>query len=412
MNIHEKESFTIETEVYPVDGFLFGAIHSGIKKKKKDLSLIVCPEGASVGATYTTNKTKAAPVVLSMQHMASPTIKAVVINSGNANACTGMAGYQNALNTAKLVASLCGAEPEEVLVSSTGVIGVPLPMACIEKGLPKVYKHLEAGKLNEVAEGIMTTDTQKKTFGLKVFLPGIGKEVTLSGIAKGSGMIHPNMATMLGFVMTDLAISQSLLQSMTKHVVEDTFNMVTVDGDTSTNDMFAVLASGALKNEALELHPLDGEIFKAALHAMAEALSISIAKDGEGASKLLTVKLKGAATDADAKKLAKSVVSSSLVKAAFFGMDANWGRIICALGYADAAFEPEHLTLALSSSGGTITLMEDGVGLAFDEAFALEVLKPEAIDILIELKDGESSAVAWGCDLTYDYVKINGAYRT
>lgn len=408
-----QPSYKIINEVLPVKGFQFSAIHSGIKKKKTDLCVIVCPNGASAGATFTTNKTKAAPVVLSSLHMSSEKIKAIVINSGNANACTGIKGYQDALKTAQLTASLLDAQVEEVLVSSTGIIGVPMPMHCIEEGLPKLMKELSENNLNDVAEAIMTTDTTKKTFGIQFTLPSTEQTVTLSGIAKGSGMIHPNMATMLGFVLTDLNVDQNLLKTLTKAVVEDTFNMVTVDGDTSTNDMFAVLASGALENPVVnDLNSEDATAFKVALTEMAKALSISIAKDGEGASKLLTVKLSGAKSLTDARKLAKSVVSSSLVKAAFFGMDANWGRIICALGYADAHFTPEDLSLTLASSGGELPLMKDGVGLVFDEDYALEVLKPAEIDILIDLKDGSEKAVAWGCDLTYEYVKINGAYRT
>lgn len=396
----------------PVNGFQYASIHAGLKKKRKDLSLIYCPNGAVAAATFTTNKTKAAPVVLSTAHMASEKIKAIIINSGNANACTGMKGYQDALKTCELTASWLSILPEEVLVSSTGVIGVPLPMPLIEKGIPAVVGALPEGSLEDVAEGIMTTDTMKKTFTTHFVLSDSGKTVRLSGIAKGSGMIHPNMATMLGFVMTDLAIEPELLKQLTKEIVDETFNMVTVDGDTSTNDMFVVLASGALENDILTADSPDLPAFKTALFEMAKALSISIAKDGEGASKLLQVKLSGAKSPADAKALAKSVVSSSLVKAAFFGMDANWGRIICALGYADAHFTPEDLSLSLKSSAGEVHLMVNGAGIVFDEDHALNVLQPDVIDICISLNDGPYSAEAWGCDLTYEYVKINGAYRT
>ncbi len=396
----------------PVNGFQYASIHAGFKKKKKDLALIYCPNGATAAATFTTNKTKAAPVVLSSAHMASKLIKAIIINSGNANACTGVKGYQDALKTCEMTAALLNISTEEVLVSSTGVIGVPLPMPVMEKGLPTLVACLNEGTLEEVAEGIMTTDTAKKTFTSHILLSESGKTVRLSGIAKGSGMIHPNMATMLGFVMTDVAIEAALLQQLTKEIVDQTFNMVTVDGDTSTNDMFVVLASGALGNTPLTADSPDLPEFKAALFEIAKALSISIAKDGEGATKLLQVKLKGAKTEKDAKSLAKSVVASSLVKAAFFGMDANWGRIICALGYADAHFTPEELNLSLKSSAGEVHLMIDGAGIPFDEDHALKVLSPDVIDICISLKDGNCEAEAWGCDLTYDYVKINGAYRT
>ena len=401
----------IKTELMPVNGFLYSAIHSGIKRMKKDLSLIVCPDGAVAAGTFTTNKTKAAPVVFSEQNIKNPLVKAVVINSGNANACTGVQGFHDANTTAQMAAELLGADISEILLSSTGVIGVNLPMNAITNGLPKAYHKLSPHGLDEVAFGILTTDTMVKQFSTQVTLRD-GSVATLSGIAKGSGMIHPNMATMLGFVMTDANIEKSVLTQMTKAIVAETFNMVTVDGDTSTNDMFLVLSSCKLGNPMIDEEGDDYEAFKKSLTGIAKALSIAIAKDGEGASKLLTVKLSGAPTLDDARKLAKSVVSSSLVKAAFFGKDANWARIICALGYAGAAFNPDMVTLKLSSTGGCIELMHQGAPVAFDEAFALTVLDPDAIDIIIELNQGSFDAEAWGCDLTYDYVKINGAYRT
>ena len=401
----------IKTELAPINGFLYSAIHSGIKRMKKDLSLIVCPDGAVAAGTFTTNKTKAAPVIFSEQNIKNPLVKAVVINSGNANACTGVQGYKDATTTAQIAAELIGTDPGEILLSSTGVIGVNLPMNAITSGLPKAFLKLSSHGLDEVAFGILTPDTMVKQFSTEVALTD-GTVATLSGIAKGSGMIHPNMATMLGFVMTDVNIDKSTLTQMTKSIVDETFNMVTVDGDTSTNDMFLVLSSCKLENQMIDTESSDYEAFKKGLTEIAKALSISIAKDGEGASKLLTVKLSGAATLLDARKLAKSVVSSSLVKAAFFGKDANWGRIICALGYADAEFSPDNVTLKLASTGGTIELMHLGAPVIFDEAFALTVLDPDTIDIIIELNQGNHSAEAWGCDLTYDYVKINGAYRT
>jgi len=401
----------IKTELIPVNGFMYSAIHAGIKRMKKDLSLIVCPDGAVAAGTFTTNKTKAAPVVFSEQNIQGPKVKAVVINSGNANACTGIKGYDDANTTAQIMADLMGAEISEILLASTGVIGVPLPMNAMISGLPKAYHKLSPMGLEEVAFGILTTDTIVKQFSTQIKLSD-GKLATISGIAKGSGMIHPNMATMLGFVMTDINIDKTLLTQMTKSIVDETFNMVTVDGDTSTNDMFLVLSSCKLDNPPITAETEDYEAFKNGLKEIAKALSIAIAKDGEGASKLLTVKLSGAPTLDDARKLAKSVVSSSLVKAAFFGKDANWGRIICALGYADATFSPDSVTLKLASSGGCIELMHMGAPVIFDEAYALTVLDPNAIDIIVELNQGDYAAEAWGCDLTYDYVKINGAYRT
>lgn len=397
----------------PVDGFLFSSIHAGIKKKRKDLSLIYCPKGAVCAATFTTNKTKAAPVVYSALQMSKDKpMKAIVVNSGNANACTGIKGYENTCTTAEVAAKLLNIAPDEVLISSTGIIGVPLPMKAIQTGLPKAVAALSPLGLADVAEGIMTTDTVKKTFSTTLTLPSTGQTATLSGIAKGSGMIHPNMATMLSFVLSDVSIDQQTLKKMTSEIVAETFNMVTVDGDTSTNDMFLVMTSGALENPEITEESPDWLPFKNALCEMAKALAISIAKDGEGASKLLTVKLSGADTLEDARVLAKSVISSSLVKAAFFGNDANWGRIICALGYAGAPFDPDQLTLHLKSVAGEIELMTKGTGIVFDEDYALKVLKEPQIDILINLGDGPYAAEAWGCDLTYDYVKINGAYRT
>jgi glutamate N-acetyltransferase/amino-acid N-acetyltransferase len=403
----------IKTTLQPVNGFLFSSIHAGIKKKRKDLSLIYCPEGAVCAGTFTTNKTKAAPVVYSEALMKKGhPIKAVVINSGNANACTGMKGYDNAVVTANTIAELLAIDPQEVLLSSTGIIGVQLPMDKLLGGLPEVASALTANGLGDVAEGILTTDTTEKTFSTTFKLPSSNQLVTLSGIAKGSGMIHPNMATMLSFVFTDIAIDPSALKKMTSSIVDETFNMVTVDGDTSTNDMFLVMASGALGNPVVTEGSLDYEIFKSVFLSIAKALAISIAKDGEGASKLLQVKLQGGYSLSDARTLAKSVISSSLVKAAFFGMDANWGRIICALGYAGVPFDPDKLNLSFESTAGHIQMMENGVGLIFDEDLALKVLSEPIIDILIHLQDGEHEAEAWGCDLTYEYVKINGAYRT
>lgn len=403
----------MQTMLKPVPGFLFSSIHAGFKKKKKDLSLIYCPEGAICAATFTTNLSKAAPVIFSEHRIQAATpIKAVVINSGNANACTGIRGHEDANKTANLIAELLGISTDEVLLSSTGVIGVPMPMEAMKTGLPKAVSSLDPISLADVAEGIMTTDTMQKTFSKTILLPSTGQEATLCGIAKGSGMIHPNMATMLSFLMTDVAIDQATFKKLTSSVVDDTFNMVTVDGDTSTNDMFLAMASGALGNPCINEDSSDYPVFAQAFLSLAKALAISIAQDGEGASKLLTVQLKGAATIWDARALAKSVVSSSLVKAAFFGNDANWGRILCALGYAGIPFDPTKVTLSLKSSAGLLHLMEKGHGLDFDEAFALRVLKQPSVIIDIELQEGTANAEAWGCDLTYEYVRINGAYRT
>lgn len=401
----------IEESCLPVAGFMYAATHSGIKKKKKDLSLIYCPDGAVAAGTFTKNLTKAAPVLVSEKNIHADKVHAIVINSGNANACTGAQGLADALATTELAAELLKVPANSVLVSSTGIIGVPMPMECIKGSLPFLVKHMSKDALGAVAEGIMTTDTILKTYSTTITLSD-GVKVTLSGIAKGSGMIHPNMATMLGYVMTDAVIDPMTLKKMTKGIVDQTFNMVTVDGDTSTNDMFIVLASGKAGNNSFTQGSDDGALFQSALKEVSKALSISIAKDGEGASRLLQVKLTGAVDAESARVLAKSVVSSSLVKAAFFGADANWGRIICALGYSGAHFDTEKVNLVLESENGSIELMKDGAGLIFDGPLADSVLAATTIDICITLGDGDASAEAWGCDLTYDYVKINGAYRT
>lgn len=393
-----------------LDGFLGESFYSGVKKKSDDLVLVKFPNGASSAGVFTTNITKAAPVVVSLENIKSKKIYGLVVNSGNANACTGEQGLNDANDMCKYAAKAIGCDKENILVCSTGIIGKVLEMnkigPAIESGFTKVSKE---GMAN-ISNGIMTTDTFEKKCSVQFFING--KLATISGVAKGSGMIHPNMATMLGFAFTDVDISNSMIQNALSDVSSDTFNMISVDGDTSTNDTFLAFSSGSLGNKKIEDFGDDYDNFKVALGALCKELSMMIAKDGEGATKLLQVILSGCANKSCAKLLAKSVISSSLVKAAFFGNDANWGRIICALGYSGGKFKPEKVDLSFSSVNGEIDLMKNGAPVEFSEDIALSVLNTDKIDIIINLNDGDNTATAWGCDLTYDYVKINGDYRS
>jgi glutamate N-acetyltransferase/amino-acid N-acetyltransferase len=395
-----------------VAGFKAVALHCGIKKQNKDLTLITCDQGAVAAAVFTTNLTKAAPVVVSQANMASPLIHAVVINSGNANACNGERGYKDALSTTAKAAELLGVDSSSIIVSSTGIIGVPLPVDKLIAGLEKAMDGLKSDGLAEAAEGIMTTDTFRKMAAQTVELPESGVSVQIVGFAKGSGMIHPNMATMLGVVLTDVNVSKSVLQEMHLAATEVTFNMISVDGDTSTNDMSLALSSCAAGNPSLVPGSKDYLAFKAAFFEVQKTLAKLIAQDGEGATKLIQVKVNGARSEKDARLLARSVTTSSLVKAAIFGRDANWGRVLCALGYSGGMFDPEQVDLYFESEFGSVKLMEKGAGVSFDEAVALKVLESSTIDIVVYLNDGHFSAEAWGCDLTYEYVKINGEYRS
>jgi glutamate N-acetyltransferase/amino-acid N-acetyltransferase len=395
-----------------VPGFKACALHCGIKKQNKDLTLITCEKGAVAAAVFTTNLSKAAPVLVSQEHLKAPLVHGVVINSGNANACNGERGMRDARSSAAKAASLLGVEPTSVLVSSTGIIGVPLPVELLEAGLEKAVPLLKADGLAEAAEGIMTTDTFRKLAAESVTLPESGVTVQIVGFAKGSGMIHPNMATMLGVILTDVNIEKSVFQEMHKVASDMTFNMISVDGDTSTNDMSLALSSCEAGNPALVPDTKDYEVFKTAFIDLQKTLAKLIAKDGEGATKLIQVKVNGARTEADARLLARSVTTSSLVKAAIFGRDANWGRVLCAMGYSGGQFNPDLVDLYFESEFGSIQLMEKGAGLIFDEASALKILESATIDIVAHLNEGSAMAEAWGCDLTYEYVKINGEYRS
>lgn len=399
-----------KNEFFEIDGFEGTSIFTGVKKKKDDMILVSCKNGAYAAGVFTQNITKAAPVTVSQNNIKSEKIYGLIANSGNANACTGEQGMDNCLSMCSTFSSLIGCDENQILVASTGIIGKQLEMDKIIPGINDGFKDISKGNFKNINKGIMTTDTFEKKVTLQFKLSG--KNITLAGVAKGSGMIHPNMATMLGFVFTDANISKDMLQTALSDVVTETFNMVSVDGDTSTNDMVLAFTSCMQSNEPIEYQDENYMVFKNALKQLCTELSKLIAKDGEGATKLLQVSVSGCATKDSAQILAKSVISSSLVKAAFFGHDANWGRIICALGYSGGEFDPNKVDLSFESSNGYVKLMTNGTPLDFCEVKALEVLKADTIDILVDLKDGEHSAVAWGCDLTYDYVKINGEYRS
>lgn len=385
--------------------------HCGIKKSSKnDISLIFSEKKAVSAAAFTKNKVKAAPVYLNMEHVKNENTQAIVVNSGIANACTGEKGLENSKEMAKYAAAKLGLKENEVLVGSTGVIGTYLPMDKIKYGIDKCSSTLSKDGSDSASLGIMTTDTFIKKASVETEISG--KEVTISGIAKGSGMIHPNMGTMFAFMFTDADISKELLNKSIKECVKDSFNMISVDGDTSTNDMAIVIANGAAENKKIIKEDDSYENFKSALSCVCKMLAKKIAQDGEGSTKLIETNVIHAKTDHDARILAKSVISSNLVKAAIFGSDANWGRVLCALGYSGGDFNPNNLNITFKSSEGSINVVKNGIGLSFDEELAKKILDCEYVKIDIDTIDGDYSATAWGCDLTYDYVKINGSYRS
>ncbi|SMC20777.1 glutamate N-acetyltransferase [Clostridium acidisoli DSM 12555] len=390
--------------------FKASGIHCGLKKSKKDLCVIYSERKAVAAAAFTRNIVKAAPVLLNMKTIDNNNIQAIVANSGNANACTGDKGYKDAELMAELTAQELNLSSSEVLVASTGVIGEPLPFDKIKTGIKLACDSLSYEGGEDAGKAIMTTDTFLKKLTIEFEIDG--KKSMISAIAKGSGMIHPNMGTMLSFIATDANISKSMLNKSLKESVEDSYNMVSVDGDTSTNDMVIVLANGACENELIDSESKNYEAFKTALHFLNIELSKMIAKDGEGATKLLEVIVNHSKTLEDAKICSKAVITSSLVKAAFFGADANWGRILCALGYSGANLNVDAINIFFSNQIGTIQICKNGGNIGFDETLAKNILEEEKITITIDLNDGEYSATAWGCDLTYDYVKINGSYRS
>ena len=395
-------------------GFLAAGVEAGIKyQNRKDMAMVYSKTPCRAAGVFTTNVVKAAPVLWDKEVVESEwEAQAIVVNSGIANACTGKLGYEYCRETAGAAADALEISPQNVLICSTGVIGMQLPMEKMTEGVRMLAKAIKPGEEagTDAAKAIMTTDTRNKQVAVKVTIGG--KEVTIGGMCKGSGMIHPNMCTMLAFVTTDVNISKKLLQEALSADVQDTFNMVSVDGDTSTNDTLLVLANGQAENPEITEKGADYDTFVEALHYVNETLAKKIAGDGEGATALFEVKVIHADNKEDAKTLAKSVITSSLTKAALFGHDANWGRILCALGYSGAKFDPEAIELYLESSAGKILIFKDGMAADYSEEEATRILSCSEVTALVDMKMGEAEATAWGCDLTYDYVKINADYRS
>lgn len=394
-------------------GFLAAGAAIGIKNGIKDLAMIASEVPATAAAAFTTNVVKAASVMRNIEIMKKKgKINGIVVNSGNANACTGEEGAAANQKMAETFASCLKVEGDTILTASTGVIGTPFPIDIIEKGILATVPQLGSQRIDAklAAESIMTTDTYSKEIALETEIGGA--IVTIAGMAKGSGMIHPNMATMLSFITTDAAIEKELLEKALKEDIQTTYNMVSVDGDTSTNDTVVVLANGLAGNCEIITEGKDYQEFKKALHAVNEQLSKDLVRDGEGATKFIEIKVEGAASEEDAKKIAKSVVTSSLVKTAMFGEDANWGRVLCAMGYSGIQFDPAKVDIVYSSDKGNIELMNQGTPIVFDEEKAKKILQEKEITVEIKMQEGQSHAAAWGCDLSYDYVKINGDYRS
>ncbi len=394
-------------------GFQATGVEAGIKKEGKDMAMIYSKTPCQVAGTFTTNIVKAAPVKWDQAVVGSGnTVHAVVVNSGVANACTGVEGYGYCRATAEKAAGIFGIAPEQVLVASTGVIGRQIPIDKIEAGIEKMAPLLAGDEKSATlaAEAIMTTDTVKKEIAVEVELGGV--TVRIGGMCKGSGMIHPNMCTMLSFVTTDAAISKEMLQKALSADIVDTYNMVSVDGDTSTNDTCLLMANGLAGNPEITEENEDYAVFAKALNYVNTYLAKRMAGDGEGATALFEVKIVGAESKEQGVTLAKSVVTSSLTKAAIYGHDANWGRILCAMGYSGAQFDPEKVDLYFESAAGKLKIIEDGVSTGYSEEFATKILSESEVTAIADIKMGEAEATAWGCDLTYDYVRINGSYRS
>ena len=405
----------IEGGVTAAKGYKAAGLRAGIKagKTNKDMAMIYSEKEAVCAGTFTKNVVKAAPVFWDKDVVYKEgKAQAVVVNSGIANACTGEEGLSNCKKEAEKAGELLSIAPEHVLVASTGVIGAQLVMDVVEKGIEMLVPELDSGKEagENAAKAIMTTDTVKKEVAVQIEIGG--KTVTVGGMCKGSGMIHPNMCTMLGFVTTDAAISKEMLQKALSANIKDTFNMVSVDGDTSTNDTVLLLANGMAGNFEITEEGADFDKFMEALNYINTCLSKKIAGDGEGATALFEVKIVGAKTKEDAVTLSKSVVTSSLTKAAIYGHDANWGRILCAMGYSGVQFDPEKVDLYFESRAGKLKIIENGVSTGYDEAEATRILSEDEVTAIADVKMGDAKATAWGCDLTYDYVKINADYRS
>ena len=393
-------------------GFTTNGVLSGIKagRTKPDTALIFSEKSCTAAAVFTTNRVQAECVKLSRSYVADGKAQAIIVNSGNANACTGEQGAQAARRMAKAAASQLHLQETDVLVCSTGVIGQQLPVEKIEAKMADLVAGLSKEGHQAAREAIMTTDTRYKEAAVETVIGG--KTVRLGTMAKGSGMIHINMGTMLGFITTDCAISSAMLDKALRESVEGTYNCVSVDGDTSTNDTLLILANGMAGNQVIDSEGPDYEAFLSALNQLNTIMAKRIAADGEGAEHLVECRVDGAASVEDARILAKSVISSNLVKAAFFGKDANWGRILCAMGYSGGSFMPEKTSVSFVSAAGRIQVFKEGVPLDFDEELARRILSEDETCIEVELQDGNCSGTAWGCDLTYEYVKINGDYRT
>ena len=403
----------IQGNVTAAKGFKAAGEYIGIKSKRKDLAIVYSETGCTYAGAFTQNVVKAAPVLWDKAILEKGNkVHAVVVNSGNANAATGDQGQKDTEEMAALTAKAFGLDKETVIVSSTGVIGVNLPMDVITKGIDRTAKKVgdtfEDG--NNAAEAILTTDLVLKTIAVEEEIGGV--PVTIGGMGKGSGMLHPNMATMLAFVTTAVNITQPMLQKALKMAIDTTFNMITVDGDSSTNDSVIVLANGKAGNPVIDSEGEAFDKFYAGLYEVCKYIAISVVRDGEGATKLLEVNLTGAASFEAGKALAKSILTSSLVKTAFFGEDANWGRIFCAMGYAGIDFNPNKVDIAIESTAGHVSMLKKGLPIKFSEEKAKEVLQENEIKVIITMQEGNAEVTAWGCDLSYDYVKINGDYRS
>ena len=404
----------IDGGVCAAQGFRAAGIHVGVKTHaawKKDVALIVSDVDCAAAAMFTTNVVKAAPIHVDRKHLADGKARAIVANSGNANACAPQ-GEENAIKMCAAAAKAIGCPPEDVLVSSTGVIGQTLKVQVIEEGMPALCEALDHSveASDAAAHAIMTTDTVKKEAAVETVIGG--KTVRMGGIAKGSGMIHPNMGTMLCFLTTDCAISPAMIRAALKEVVCKTFNRISVDGDTSTNDSCIVLANGLAGNAEITEQGADYQAFTETLMTLCTELARKMAADGEGAKHLITCAVTGAADEKTAETVARSVISSTLTKAAIFGADANWGRVLCAMGYSGAEFDPETVEVSFASAAGDIAVCEKGRGLPFDETKAKKILTEHDVEIRISMGTGAGTATCWGCDITYDYIKINGDYRT
>ena len=402
----------VDGGVCAAEGFTAGGVIAGIKAgnvTKRDLAMIYCAERCKTAALFTQNKVKGAPIIVSKEHLKDGYAQAIIVNSGNANTCN-PDGVEIANEMCALTSEALDIDESDILVASTGVIGQKRDIKPIRIMIPTLAKSLSKKHSGDAVEAIMTTDTRKKEVAVEFEIDG--RKCHVGGMSKGSGMINPNMATMLGFITTDVAIAQELLDKALRKVNRLTYNMVSVDGDTSTNDSLFLMSSGLAKNPEIICEDKNYELFENALYAVMMNLARETARDGEGATKLIECIVNNAPTEDIARSVAKSVISSSLVKAALFAADANWGRILCAIGYAEGDFEINKTSVELASAKGKMTVCVDGAGISFDEAVAKEILSEEEIKILVDLHCGHENAVAWGCDLTFDYVKINAEYRS